>query len=360
MGVSGLVFADANANGRLDQAEQGLAGVVVTDGTTVAATDAAGAYALHGVTAREVFVVTPGDRRAVAGWHRTAAARVDFPLAAAPLGRRWRFAHLSDPHVSPASAARFRDALQRAAGWRPELALISGDLVSDAMHVDAATARRRFEAYHAVASASPFPIRPALGNHDVFGIDRARSGAATSAPGYGKALYEEREGPRYSAFTRGAVHFLVLDTIGISGTWCFGYLDEAQLEWIRRELQHVPPGTTVVTVGHIPLRSAALALGYAAEGLARAFLNFRGRTSYPHVVSNADALARILKPYRWTLALQGHTHIAERLPAAGGGGTRYHTAPAVMVRPAENVGSGFFVYGVEGAAVDDGELIPLE
>ena len=59
------------------------------------------------------------------------------------------------------------------------------------------------------------PIRPVIGNHDVFGIDRRWSRAAVGDPGYGKALYEEKEGPRYSAFNRGQVHFLVLDTIGV-------------------------------------------------------------------------------------------------------------------------------------------------
>jgi hypothetical protein len=136
-------------------------------------------------------------------------------------------------------------------------------------------------------------------------------------------------------------------------------LDEPQLEWIRRELRYVPAGTTVVTVGHIPLRSGALALTYAAEGLARSLLNVGGRTSYPHVVRNADALAEVLAPYRWTLALQGHTHVAEKLPAETGGQTRYHTAPAVN-GPRGEPAPGFFLYAVDGAQVDDGELVLLD
>jgi calcineurin-like phosphoesterase family protein len=355
-----VAFGDTNANGQHDADEAGLPGVVVTDGTTLAATDATGAYALPGVTAREVFVITPGDRSAVGSWHRAAAARVDFPLAPAPVGSRWRFAHLSDPHVNTANVARFRAALARAAAARPDLALVSGDLVYDAMRADARTARRRFDAYDAVVTASPIPVRPAIGNHDVLGIDRERSGVALGSPGYGKGLYEEREGPRYSAFNRGAVHFLMLDTIGISDTWCFGLVDEAQLEWIRREVRYLPAGATVVTVGHIPLRSAILVLGYAAEGLAKTFLSFEGRTSYPHLVSNAEALAQILKPYRWTLALQGHTHIAEKLPAVPGSRTRYHTAPAATRREEGKLPPGFVLYAVDGADVDDGELISLD
>lgn len=358
--VSGVVFADANADGRREPGEAGVAGVVVTDGTTVVTTDAAGEYLLADVTAAHVFVVTPGDRRAVGSWYRATAARVDFPLAPAPLPARWRFAHLSDPHVEPATAARLRAALEGAAGRAADFALVSGDLVFDALRADAATARTRYAAYDAVAAASPVPIRPVIGNHDVFGIDRRWSHATVGEPGYGKALYEEREGPRYSAFNRGQVHFLVLDTIGVDDTRYYGRLDEAQLEWIRRELRYVPAGLTVVTVGHIPLRSAALALSYAAEGVARSLLSVGGRTSFPHVVGNAGALVEILKAYRWTLALQGHTHVAEKLPADGGTRTRYHTAPAVTRLPQANPPSGYFMYAVEGGEVDDGELVSLE
>jgi len=211
-----------------------------------------------------------------------------------------------------------------------------------------------------VAAASAVPIRPVIGNHDVFGIDRRWSHAAADEPGYGKGLYEAREGPRYSAFNRGAIHFLLLDTIGIDDTRYYGVLDDAQLEWIRRELRHVPAGTTVVTVGHIPLRSGALALTYAAEGLVRSLLDVGGRTAYPHVVRNADALAPILAPYRWTLALQGHTHVAERLPAEPGTRTRHHTAPAVNRPRGAEPAAGYFVYGVDGAEVDDGELVLLD
>ena len=311
--------------------------MAVTDGTTVATTNVEGEYALADVTAPTSSWSPPATvARWGAGTGRGPPAWT-FRWPPAPLPARWRFAHLSDPHVEAATAARLRTALERAAGRATDLALVSGDLVFDALRADAATARARYAAYDAVAAASPVPVRPVIGNHDVFGIDRRWSRATVGDPGYGKALYEEKEGPRYSAFNRGQVHFIVLDTIGVDDTRYYGLLDPAQLEWIRQELRHVPAGQTVVTVGHIPLRSGALALGYAAEGLARSLLSVAGRTSYPHVVRNADALGEILRPYRWTLALQGHTHLTEKLPAEGGSATRYHTAPAVAgPRPVES------------------------
>jgi hypothetical protein len=360
LAVSGVVFDDANGSGRRDGDERGLGGVVVSDGTTVATTAADGSYTLPAVAARHVFVVTPGDRRAVTGWFQAAGPRVDFALAAAPVGARWLFAHLSDPHVWAENADRLRRALALAGARGVDCALISGDLVRDALRVDQAAARAEFALYASVARTARFPLRPAIGNHDLFGIDRGYSHVAPDHPLYGKALYEQEQGPRYSAFNRGRIHFLVLDTIGVDDTRYFGLLDDAQLEWIRSELRHVPPGTTVVTVGHIPLRSGALSLSYAAEGLARSLMNVGSRTSYRHIVRNADALAEVLRPYRWTLALQGHTHVRERLPAPEGSTTRYHTAPSVDERTQFQDPSGFLVYAADGDVVDDGELIRLD
>jgi hypothetical protein len=359
LAVSGVVFDDASANGRRDEGEAGLPGVVVSDGTTAATSGADGTYTLPAVAARHVFVVTPGDRRAVTGWFHPAAARVDFALAAGPVGARWLFAHLSDPHVRAENADRLRRALALAGARGVDCALVSGDLVHDALRADEAAARAEFALYASVARTARFPLRPAIGNHDLFGIDRGYSHVGPDYPLYGKALYEQAQGPRYSAFNRGRIHFIVLDTIGVDDTRYFGELDAAQLAWIRSELRHVPPGTTVVTVGHIPLRSGALSLSYAAEGLARSLMNVNGRTSYRHLVRNADALVDILRPYRWTLALQGHTHVLERLTAEEGSTTRYHTAPSVDERTQFQDPSGFLVYAVDGDVVDDGELIKL-
>lgn len=358
--VSGAVFDDGNGNGVRDAGEPGLPGVVVSDGAAVVATGADGSYALPAVAARHVFVVTPGDRRAAFGWYHAAAARVDFALAPAPVAARWRFAHLSDPHVSGENADRLRRALALAAARGVDCAVVSGDLVRDALRASAAQARAAYALYASVVARAPFPLRPAIGNHDVFGIDRAYSHVSPDDPDYGKALYEREQGPRYSAFDRGGIHFIVLDTIGIDDTRYFGFLDAAQLEWIRGELRHVAPGATVVTVGHIPLSSGALSLGYAAESLARTLANQGPRASYRHLVRNADALAEILRPYRWTLALQGHTHVLERLPAAEGTITRHHTAPSVEERTQFRDPSGLVIYTVDGDTIDDGELVKLD
>jgi len=357
--VSGVVFDDANANGRRDPGEGGLPDVVVSDGVEVTATGPDGAYRLA-ASGRNVFVVVPGDRRATDGWHRRTAPAVDFALAPSPSPAVWRFAHLSDTHLDAGNVDRMRRALALARSRGADFAIVTGDLNRDALRVDEATARSRLERYASEAAGSPLPVRSAPGNHDIFGIERHLSLVPPTNPFYGKTLYEEILGPRYYSFDRGRVHFVVLDTQGIDDLWYYGLLEEDELAWLRKDLARVRPGATVVTAGHVPLRTGRFTNEFVPDGPERTLLTVRGETFYRHVVRNAAALAQILKPYRWTLALQGHTHTGERLRLFDGGETRFHTAPAVDHPPGEATPSGFFVYTVRGDEIDDGELLWLD
>jgi hypothetical protein len=355
--VAGVVFDDVNGDGRRDAGEAGLAGVPVTDGVAIVLSGEGGAYALAAAAeARRVFVVVPGDRRASSPWSQAPAQRLDFALAAAPLGGTWRFAQLSDTHVHAGNLGRMRQAFALAAGRNADFAVVSGDLVRDALRVGEDTAREYYSLFAAEAAKAPLPVLTAVGNHEVFGVERSRSGVAATHPAYGKGMYEQTLAPRYFAFNRGCVHFIVLDTVAVDDETYYGALDEAQLAWIRAELQYVPPGATVVTVGHIPLRTGELSTSFRDGSL----ITVGGETSYRHVVRNAAALAPLLQPFRWTLALQGHTHLAERLVMWDAASPRYHTAPAVDRQPWAPWLSGLFVYTVTGDSIDDGELLALD
>lgn len=359
--VSGVVFDDANGNGRRDPGEKGLAGVVVSDGADVVVTGPDGTYRLSAST-RNVFVVTPGDRRATSPWHRPTAAAIDFALAPSPVPATWRFAHLSDTHVQPENVERTRRAFALAERRGVDFAIVTGDLNKDSLRVPEATARARMTLYADAAAAAGFPVRSVPGNHDIFGIERHLSLVPPTNPSYGKALYEELIGPRYYAFDRGPIHFVVLDTLGVNDLWYYGLLEEDELAWLRKDLAHVAPGTPVVTAGHVPLRTGAFSAEFFADGPERTLETVHGQTFYRHVVRNVAALAEILKGYHWTLALQGHTHTAERLRLWEGGQTgetRFHTAPAVD-HPEPTPPAGLFVYTVRGAEIDDGEILWLD
>jgi hypothetical protein len=56
----GMVFEDANGNGRRDPGEHGLAGIGVSDGLHLVHTDVHGLYAVPGIASgRTVFVIKP-------------------------------------------------------------------------------------------------------------------------------------------------------------------------------------------------------------------------------------------------------------------------------------------------------------
>ena len=324
--VSGVVFDDANGNGRRDPGEKGLPGVVVSDGAEVVVTGPDGTYRLSAST-RNVFVVTPGDRRATSPWHRPTAAAIDFALAPSPVPATWRFAHLSDTHVQPENVDRTRRAFAIARQRGADFAIVTGDLNKDSLRVPEATARARMTLYAAeaeAADAAGLPVRSAPGNHDIFGIERHLSLVPPSNPSYGKALYEELIGPRYYAFDRGPIHFVVLDTLGVDDLWYYGLLEEDELAWLRKDLSHVAPGTTVVTAGHVPLRTGKFTDEFIADGPARSLQTVDGKTFWRHVVRNAAALAEILKGYRWTLALHAHGRTP---PPLGGRADRRDAIP---------------------------------
>jgi hypothetical protein len=353
--VAGLVFDDANGDGRQGSAERGLPGIRVSDGRAIATTGPDGRYRID-APAGLVFVIVPGDRKATTPWYAPPAASCDFGLQSAPVAARWRFAHLSDTHVEPENVARTRRALALAATRKVDFALVTGDLVRDSLRVGEARARALFTLYRDTIAAAAFPVRSSTGNHDVFGIERDKSGVSSDNPAYGKAMFESYLGPRYYSFERGLVHFIALDTIGVDDQRYFGFLDEAQLAWIAKDAAQVPKGTSIVTFGHIPLRNGNV----ASDPFAQERMAVNGNEALRHVVRNADALDRTLAGRAWTLALQGHFHAAQRLRQWDEGAPRYHTAPNVGRPDPDDPRSGFTVYDVSGADVNDGEPVWLD
>ena len=67
--IEGRVYLDANRNGRWDDGETGLPGVLVSDGSRVVATDASGRYRLDSNEARALlWIAVPRDHRPTASF----------------------------------------------------------------------------------------------------------------------------------------------------------------------------------------------------------------------------------------------------------------------------------------------------
>lgn len=363
--VTGVVCLDRNGNGVCDANEPGLAGVAVSDQDTVVVSARDGRYRLMSRSATGlVFVSVPEGYRAAGRFWAPVGAKsiVDFPLRRTPPSARTIFVHASDTHIAQGSRPRMQRLRALVDSIRPSFLLITGDLVRDALRVSDAEATGYYELFNAEAAKVSVPLWTVPGNHEIFGIERDRSGVSPGHPLYGRRMYRHFRGPDYYSFNAGGVHFVGLNTVDIDDTWYYGHVDSLQLQWLARDLAVIPPAMPVVTFNHIPFFSAVEAIhGYSEEPPAPSVISVGGKKSFRHTVSNAREVIERIGRARYPLALAGHVHVRESLRYAGVA-TRFDQAGAV-VGATDGGGldfpSGVTVYELRGGRVGEGRFVPL-
>ena len=268
--ATGVVFHDANNNGRFDAGERPLPDVRVSNGRQIVPTNRSGRYELPLADDMALFVIKPR------GW-RT-------PLSADMLPQ---FYHLHKPHGSPPlkfggvaatgplpesvdfalypqeepdqfHALLFGDPQPRN---QQEVDWIAHDVIDELVGTDASFGvtlgdiafddLTTFEPLNRAIALLGIPWYNVIGNHDI------NYDAHTRA--HVNETYERVYGPSYYSFDYGPVHFLVLDDIN----WLFdegkgeghyvGGLGPEQLEFIRTDLAQIPEQQLVVLMMHIPL-----------------------------------------------------------------------------------------------------------
>ncbi len=173
-----------------------------------------------------------------------------------------RIAHLTDIHLQPEGIAvegtlaclrevhEMRD--------RPNLILTGGDSVMDVFNQKRERANTLGKLWREVFVANcKIPAFHCVGNHDVWGWNRERSGCTGDEPDYGKKWATELfeiERPYYS-FDRAGWHFVVLDSTFSVGNSYIARLDDAQFEWLQADLAQVNPKTPVLVLSHMPILS---------------------------------------------------------------------------------------------------------
>ena len=149
-------------------------------------------------------------------------------------------------------------------------------------------------------------VHHTLGNHDILGIYPA-SGVGPADPLYGKKMFAARFGPTFYTFDHKGVHFIVLDSVGITPDHHYeARIDQDQLDWLAADLAALRPGTPIVVSTHIPLVSA--------------WQDYRPHDPkfppYPGFV-NGPAVLKLLDGHNVLAVLQGHTHINETVTWRG-------------------------------------------
>ena len=379
--IAGLVYDDANRNGRRDAGEAGIAGAAVTDLRDVVVSGADGGYVLQAAGDAAVIAVSLPDGWAASGqWWRlldpasgvavggdrgSPAGSYDFGLARRPGGKTFTFLHASDTHIRRESLARTQALRALVEAQKPDFVLITGDLIQDALRVGEPEARAQYDLLAAELGKFSLPVFAVPGNHDIFGIERQRSQVRADHPMYGRALCRSYVGPEYFSFTWGGIHFVGLHSVDYEDTEYFGRVDAAQLEWLRRDLARLPWAMPVVTFNHIPFVTAVERLsGYTDEPPAPTLVRVDGRMQYRHMVSNVDQVLAALGGHRLEIALGGHLHTSERIAVdTGAGRIRFHQTGAVVGpsgAPGVQFVSGATLYRARDGRIDDGTFLLLD
>ena len=279
---------------------KGIAGVVVSDGVSVTQTDARGRYRLEPyLDSRLVFISTPSGyvssvRRGEGCFWRElepGESTYDFTLRRNPKDdRRHNVIVIADPQIAEAeefpelrhNAEAVRDCYDRVAGDYT-FGLCLGDIVgwNHALYPE----------YNNIMDSTGVVFRSVIGNHDMTNYGRSFEGSTRD--------YEKMYGPSYYSFNVGRVHYIVLnDNFYVGKDWYYiGYLPEAQLRWMERDLSYVGKDMKVVVSLHIPT---------TLREWDRTGYNFN-YSQIADVMCNRKAVYDLLAPYD-ALILSGHTH----------------------------------------------------
>ena len=238
----------ARIRGRVSSTGRGVAGVVVSDGSSSVATTAGGEFELVSDTrARFAFLSLPRGYEVPARFYEplvfdeAGEARASFELdAVEDDGELHNFLGFGDTQIANKSDVRklhdaTADVAKLTARENFAFGVTCGDLVDDALEL--------FADYDAAMRKTGVPFFQVVGNHD---LDAERSAVRDTR------TFERHFGPAYYSFNRGAIHYVVLNDVFWIGGGYIGFVSDEQLSWLASDLGHVERGTPVVVFAHIP------------------------------------------------------------------------------------------------------------
>lgn len=179
---------------------------------------------------------------------------------------RLRFAFLTDIHVRHGIGAEtgMAKALHHAQSLKPKVDFIinGGDSIMDSLAVDKENTRIQWDLFqNLLKKENSLPVYHCIGNHDVWGWFIKNDRPETDRL-YGKQWAVELLGlpGRYYSFTKQNWHFIVLDSTQQNPEGGYiAYLDAAQLDWVKQELER-NRDKFICFVSHIPILSICAGL----------------------------------------------------------------------------------------------------
>ncbi len=301
--AKGVVFEDTNGDRRMDATEQGIPGVLVSNGVDIVQTNAKGAYELPVSDDAVVFVIKPKDWMTPVneyflpqfyylhdpqgypddftykGTEPTGKLpeAINFPLYPESNSEEFKMVVFGDPQPYNIEEVDFfaEDVVTELIDRTElEFGMTMGDIVGNDLEL--------FSPMNQAVSKIGIPWHNVLGNHDInFQAPNDRLSDET---------YERVFGPATYAFVYGEVHFVVLDDVikddSVGSGRYIGGLRPDQFDFVSNYLATVPKENLVVLTMHIPLTQ-------------------HGETFRK---SDQKKLFDLLKDFPNTLSISAHTH----------------------------------------------------
>ena len=298
-----------NIYGIITCGEEGVPGVVVSDGLEVTVTDENGIYYLASKEYNQtVFMSIPSGYEAASNgvlpkFHKkvdgnpATVERADWTLTKVDNTDHIMYflgdMHLANRNRDLAQFAEFTSDLTKqvqANKAKRQYALTLGDMTWDLYWYD-----NKYDLYSYVetinSSLSGLQIFNTIGNHD---HEMNMAGDFNTVN-----VYKNAVAPTYYSFNIGDVHYVVLDNIlctndGSGSRTYESSLTVDQVEWLRKDISHVDKSKTIVITMHAQLYAdsgtAKMELASELESICSGYTT-HVMTAHTHVIYNNDKLS---------------------------------------------------------------------
>jgi 3',5'-cyclic AMP phosphodiesterase CpdA len=228
-----------------------------------------------------------------------AATNAALPLPADSL----RVVFLTDIHTRddlPGIPPYLDSLAARINALQPNLILSGGDSIEGGFNLNQEQTLARWAIYRSFQQKLSAPVYSVAGNHDILGAYAYLPGTAPTDP-FAMFRQQFHLTRNYGSFNAAGWHFILLDSVDVQPNYSAyrGYVDDAQLAWLRNDLAGVSSQTPIVLLTHIPLQSPLPP--YLQARLAKMCSSL--------VVENSAEVLAAFAGKNLRLVLQGHLHV---------------------------------------------------